>query len=150
MKSVYIILHILFLINGKGQEDKKEDRLIYEKHNTISSKWYGNYSLTINEDSEDWRNIHEIKLKIYKDSTIYLAEGFQLYQFYKLSAIEKNNLLQLSFEKALDNTDSWALKKTKNFGELMFDGKKYTWDCPYLNENFNNEKKIIYTLEKSN
>lgn len=37
MKSLYIILHILLLINCKGQEDKKEDRLINEKHNTISN-----------------------------------------------------------------------------------------------------------------
>ncbi|MGO4711009.1 hypothetical protein AB4Y90_18260, partial [Chryseobacterium sp. 2TAF14] len=108
----------------------------------------GKYALTINEDSEDWRNIHEIKLKTSKDSIIYSAEGFQLYQSYKLAVVEKNNVLQLSFERALDNTESWALKKTKNFGTLILDKDKYIWNCPYIDINFTNGRKNKYILTK--
>lgn len=113
------------------------------------SNWYGKYSLTLNENSEDWRNIHEIKLSISENSITYSAEGFQLYEFYKLSSKENNNNLQLDFSEALDNTENeMHLKKTKDFGVIFFDGKKYKWLCPYINENFSEGKEKTYILKK--
>ena len=128
----------------------KKNNLINKIGKTIGEKWYGKYSLTLNEDSEDWRNIHDIKLLISKDSIVYSAEGFQLYEFYRLSAKEnKSNILNLEFSEAIDNTqNTMHLQKTKDFGTFIFDGEKYSWTCPYIDESFTNGKKNIYVLKK--
>ncbi len=138
LKGIFTSYHHLF--------SKKIKNVI----NSISDKWVGKYLLTLNEDHEDWRDIHEIELNVTKDSITYLAKGFQLYQYYTLSSIEGKNSLQLKFRNSLDNTDSWALKKTKDFGVLNFDGKNYIWNSPYLDTNFNDGKKNSYTLKKQN
>ena len=125
--------------------------LIKSKKNSnqsFNNKWFGKYKLTLNNNSEDWRNIHEIELNISKDSVTYLAKGFQLYQYYKLSATGINNNLKLTYNKSLDNTDSWALQKTKDFGTITFNGDIYIWVSPYIDVNFNNEKKYTYILER--
>ncbi|MDV7698282.1 hypothetical protein N6B72_15260 [Chryseobacterium soli] len=111
-------------------------------------KWLGTYSLIINENNEDWRDIHEIQLSISKDSITYLAKGFQLYQYYLLSPIEDGTSLKLKYAKSLDNTESWALNKTKDFGTIIFDGKTYLWSSPYLDINFADGKNKKYILKK--
>ncbi|WP_185289670.1 hypothetical protein [Chryseobacterium lactis] len=118
--------------------------------NSISKNWYGKYSLSLNEDSEDWRDIHEITLKISKDSITYMAEGFQLYEFYTLIIKEnKENRIRLSFLKALDHTENAVyLKKTKDFGVITFIGGQYLWSCPYIDERFAERKKKTYPLKK--
>jgi hypothetical protein len=153
MKSIYLIF-ILLLVNCKDPKEKSLGQLNTNKYSDsieipISNKWYGKYSFVINENSDDWRDIHDISITINKDSITYLAKGFQLYQLYKLSAIEKNNTLKLAFEKSLDNTDSWALKKTKDFGTITFDNKNYNWECPYIDISYNENKKVSYILKKS-
>jgi hypothetical protein len=55
----------------------------------------------------------------------------------------------LIFEKSLDNTDCWALKKTKDFGTITFENKKYNWKCPYIDISYNENKKVSYILKKS-
>lgn len=149
MKSIYLIF-ILILVSCKNPKEKSLGQLNTNKYSDsieipISNKWYGKYSFVINENSDDWRDIHDISITINKDSVTYLAKGFQLY---KLSAIEKNNTLKLTFEKSLDNTDSWALKKTKDFGTITFDNKNYNWECPYIDISYEN-KKVFYILKKS-
>lgn len=114
----------------------------------ISEKWIGSYSLIINENSKDWRDTQDITLDINKDSVIYSVEGYQIYQKYKLSAIENNNTLKLKFQSALDDTDSAVLEKTKDFGEMVYDGKNYNWTCPYIDISFMDKKKITYILSK--
>lgn len=114
----------------------------------FSDKWHGQYFLTLNENSEDWRNIHEIELNISKDSIIYLAKGYQLYQYYLLSAHEKGNSLFLTYNKSLDNTDSWALKNTKDFGIISLQGKRYILSSPYLDINFSSGNTEKYLLKK--
>ncbi|SHL10141.1 hypothetical protein [Chryseobacterium polytrichastri] len=123
---------------------------LYQKNTYKSSnnKWLGKYSLVINKNDEDWRDIHEIHLNISKDSITYLAKGFQLYQYYLLSPIKKDNSIKLKYVKSLDNTESWALNKTKDFGTLIFDGQNYIWSCPYIDINFSNGKNKKYTLRK--
>ena len=153
MRSIYLIF-ILLLVNCKDPKEKSLGQLNRNKYSDsieipISNKWYGKYSFVINENSDDWRDIHDISITINKDSVTYLAKGFQLYQLYKLSAIEKNNALKLTFEKSLDNTDSWALKKTKDFGTITFDSKNYVWNCPYIDICYNENKKGSYVLKKS-
>jgi len=54
----------------------------------------------------------------------------------------------LTYDASLDNTDSWALQKTKDFGTITFNGEKYIWVSPYIDVNFNNEKKYTYILER--
>lgn len=115
---------------------------------TLNENWVGKYHLILNEDSEDWRNIREIKIDISKDSVTYLAKGYQLYQYYTLSADEKGYSLILKYDTSLDNTDSWALQKTKDFGVITFDGKTYKWESPYIDENFSDGKKSNYILKK--
>ncbi|MDQ8011826.1 MAG: hypothetical protein REI96_05225 [Flavobacterium nitrogenifigens] len=114
----------------------------------LSSKWCGKYSFTMNEDSDDWRDMRDISITINKDSVTYLAKGFQLYELYRIYAIEKNDSLKLTFEKDLNNANSWALKKTKNFGVITFDSKNYNWVSPYIDINFNDGKKNTYILKK--
>lgn len=123
---------------------------LYQKDTSKSAntKWLGKYSLVINENDEDWRDIHEIHLNISKDSITYLAKGFQLYQYYLLYPIKKDSSIKLKYVKSLDNTESWALNKTKDFGTLIFDGKNYIWSCPYIDINFSNGKNKKYTLRK--
>ena len=118
--------------------------------NSFSEKWHGKYILTLNEESEDWRDIHDFELVISKDGATYLAKGFQLYEFYKLTIQQSNNkTLQFKFLKALDNTMSEvSLQKTKDFGQLQFDGKKFTWICPYINKKFEDGKTTKYVLKK--
>lgn len=116
--------------------------------NNINSKWYGKYSFSINENSDDWREIHEIKIDVSKDSIIYLAKGYQLYQYYTLFGIEKGNSLILKYDKSLDNTDSWALKKTKDFGIIMLNGNQYILNSPYIDINFSNGNRKKYLLKK--
>lgn len=114
----------------------------------LNQKWYGKYSFIMNEDSDDWRDLNDISITINKDSLTYSAKGFQLYQLYSLSVIERNNTLRLTFEKDLNNANSLALKKTKNFGIITFDERSYKWVCPYIDINFNNRKNSIYILKK--
>ncbi|MCP2025883.1 hypothetical protein L1276_001023 [Flavobacterium sp. HSC-32F16] len=114
----------------------------------LNQKWYGKYLFTMNENSDDWRDLHDISITIHKDSLTYSAKGFQLYQLYKLSVVERNDTLSLTFEKDLNNADSWALKKTKNFGIITFDNQSYKWVCPYIDINFNNGKHNTYILKK--
>ena len=118
------------------------------KKNILNNKWIGNYNFSINQNSEDWRDVQDVSLKISNDSIIYKVEGYQIYQLYKLNAIEKNNILKLVFEKTLDNTESEVLKKTIDFGEIKLENNKYTWKCPYVDLSFNNDKSQIYKLQK--
>ena len=116
--------------------------------NKIDDNWFGKYKLIINDNDDDWRDINEVELDISKNSVTYIAKGYQLYQNFKLAVIEKNNALYFTFEKANDNTNSWALKKTKDFGVLKLNGEKYIWNSPYIDINFSNGKKSIYELKK--
>jgi hypothetical protein len=127
-----------YFIKSKNKKDK----------NFLNQKWYGTYLFTMNEDSDDWRDLHDISITINKDSLIYSAKGFQLYQLYNLSVVEKNDTLRLTFEKDLNNTNSWALKKTKNFGIITFNNECYKWVCPYIDISFNNGKNSTYILKK--
>lgn len=122
-------------------KDKKKEVL-------LNPKWFGKYSLTMNEDSDDWRNIHDIFITINKDSVTYVAKGFQLYEFYRIFAIEKDDTLKLTFEKDLNNTNSREFEKPKNFGTIIFDNKRYNWICQYIDINFNDGKKNVYILNK--
>lgn len=140
-----------------GDEDEFSIRCWISKKNveteitsSFSEKWHGKYILTLNEKSEDWRNIHDFELVISKEGTTYLVKGFQLYEFYKLTVVKSNNeTLQFEFLEALDNTmNEVPLQKTKDFGQLQFDGKKYTWVCPYINKNFEDGKMNKYVLNK--
>lgn len=138
---------------------KTKERLqkIFNSYTTVlfkttlrkSNIWNGVYSFSINEDSDDWRNIHEIKLTISKDSITYLAEGFQLYEYYMLSSKNNKKTITLNFLKALDNTENEIhLQKTKDFGIIGFDGKDYVLQSPYIDINLNDGKKQKYKLKK--
>lgn len=114
-----------------------------------SNRWNGVYSFSINEDSDDWRNIHEIKLTISKDSITYLAKGFQLYEYYMLSSKDNEKTISLNFFKGLDNTENEIhLQKTKDFGTIGLDGKDYVLQSPYIDINLNDGKKQKYKLKK--
>ena len=115
----------------------------------LNSKWFGKYTLTLNGDDDDWRNSKEIELNISSKSVTYLAKGFQLYQYFNLSAEEKNGDLTLHYQNSLDNTESWALNKTKNFGTLTLKGEDYKWSSPYLNMYFNDSKLINFKVVKA-
>lgn len=129
----------------------KKPVIVYNnQQKSLLKDWDGKYSLILNEDSEDWRNIHEIKIMIAKDSVTYSAEGFQLYEYYVLTSKENQNSINLNFLKALDNTaNEYHLQKTKDFGTISFDGKDYILQSPYIDLNFNDGKKQKYKLKKS-
>lgn len=146
-----ILIFLLLFISCKESEREKitntnANRSITKK--TISNKWYGTYSFALNEDSEDWRDAHYLSIVINKDSVLYSAEGYQLYHSYKLSAIENNNTLKLTFKKSYNNTDSWALEKTKDFGVLTLKNSTYIWKSPFIDTCFNDAKTKKYILKK--
>lgn len=145
-ESVISIDELNTMVHSKNSKENNLNLPV----NSISKNWYGKYSLSLNEDSEDWRDIHEITLKISKDSITYMAEGFQLYEFYTLIIKEnKENRIRLSFLKALDHTENAVyLKKTKDFGVITFIGGQYLWSCPYIDERFAERKKMTYPLKK--
>lgn len=144
-----IVISIDELNSMVYNKTSKENNLNLQVNST-SKNWYGKYSLSLNEDSEDWRDIHEITLEISKDSVTYKATGFQLYEFYKLEIKErKEAAIHLNFSKALDNTENQVfLEQTKDFGTISFDGSKYFWKCPYIDESFTDGKKKTYILKK--
>lgn len=154
-----IISHTIQQLNLSSTIDKKLNNLFknYKKillpqlttmQNHIDNNLLGTYKLIINKNDSDWRNMKEIKLIISKKSVNYIAKGYQLYQNFNLLAIGQKDSLVFTFEKANDNTGSWALEHTKDFGKLVFDGKKYVWSSPYLDISFTDGKKYSYELTK--
>ncbi|WP_415325554.1 hypothetical protein [Chryseobacterium sp. MMS23-Vi53] len=136
-----------------GTNISKNQNLNKEKRQTVDllENWKGKYSLILNENSDDWRNIHEISLIISNDSITYSAEGFQLYEYYMLkSSTKDSHSLILNYLKALDDTENERhLQKSKDFGAITFDGKNYIWESPYIDLNFNDGKKRKYIIKKS-
>lgn len=120
-----------------------------KKNNHISEKWFGRYQLNLNEE-KNWQEQKSISLDIKKDSIIYEANGYQLHSVYLLTGQQiDDNKISLEYSKIIDGLESEILKKTKDFGILVFDGKNYNWQCPYLNESYSNGKKNTYNLEKN-
>jgi hypothetical protein len=142
MKYLFYIIFFILLSNTISAQ-----RIGLKK---ISAKWIGKYSFSLNSNNEDWRDEHIFTLKIYRDSIIYESEGYQLYEKHLLDVIENDNKLIFMFKKSLDNTFSEVfLKKTKDFGVLSFNKKKYFWNCPYISTRFKNGKKINFILIKT-
>lgn len=115
---------------------------------TISEKWYGNYFFTINENHKDWRDIQDVSLKITSKEILFHVEGYQIDQNYRLLAKESNEELILSYKNSLDDYQSAVLEKTKDFGTVSFDGNKYIWNSPYLDDSFMDEKKTTFILNR--
>ncbi|KAF2333763.1 hypothetical protein [Flavobacterium daemonense] len=116
----------------------------------IPSNWLGNYHMNINEESKDWREIKSISVSITKDSIVYEAAGYQLFERYLLKIKKNNNAINLSFDKIINGSQNAVLEKTKDFGEILYDGKNYNWICPYIDISFMNGKKNKYVLKKNN
>ena len=68
--------------------------------------------------------------------------GYQMLVKYLLTGKVVNNNLLLTYAKTLNGYKSAVLKKTKDFGKIYFDDKKYLWESPYLNV-YNDEKYLI-------
>ncbi|MPS72953.1 MAG: hypothetical protein E2590_07335 [Chryseobacterium sp.] len=128
--------------------DDCED-IISNNGNSNFEKWYGRYQVLLNED-KDWEEQVSITIDVKHDSLIYEASGYQIFEKYLLKNDEKigNDVLKLSFDKLLDGSKSFLLEKTKDFGTITFNGKKYTWESPYVNESFMEGKKKTYVLKK--
>jgi hypothetical protein len=113
------------------------------------NKWIGNYNLDLLGKGDLEGEEYKIGLNISKDSVIYYAEGYQLYQRFLLNPIEENNTLHLQYKQSLDGTKSWALRKTLDFGKIYLKNGKYVWESPFLNTCFTNNQKIIYNLSNN-
>lgn len=122
------------------------DEKTSDKSKVISSKWYGNYSLNILGQGNREGNEYIIKLSISKDSIIYSVEGYQIYHKFSLAAKESNNNLYLKFLNSQDGTNSWALKKTQDFGKIVIENGKYLWSSPFLNVSFTDNQPMVYQL----
>ncbi|KAF2333762.1 DUF5991 domain-containing protein [Flavobacterium daemonense] len=114
----------------------------------LNPKWVGNYSFTINEENDDWRDMYKGTILIKRNSVIFHVEGYQIDQNYELLFNEDGNKLNLTYKKSLDNFVSDVLKNNNDFGIITFDGKEYKWKCPYLDISFADEEKNIYILKK--
>lgn len=120
------------------------------------SDFYGKYTLTINSDDDDWRNMKYITLSITgPDSIFFYAEGYQVAQEYKLKLTElKDDRLRLFYDHAVnDHTiggGTATLEKTEDFGTITLSGREYTWNCPYLDLWCSDgEDTEVYKLEKA-
>ena len=111
--------------------------------------WIGNYEVKYSENkNKDWKEEQSITLTITKDSILFEAAGYQLFQQYLLNGKIEKNTMRLKYLSAIDNTTSAVLEKTTDFGSIVYDGKKYTWQCPYINLSFGDGKPKDYILEK--
>ncbi|SHG28974.1 hypothetical protein [Chryseobacterium vrystaatense] len=113
-----------------------------DKTNLISAKWFGKYqtSFTTNKKSNDSRDTDMVELIIKKDSIIFHVDRYWGEYNYLLQGSEIGNTIQLRFGKVLNGDETDTLEKNKNFGSLIFNGKKYYWQCPYIGEYYNNKK----------
>ena len=125
------------------KNEKRYKRFWNEISNTVEipNNWLGKYS-GINKKSKDWREEKTITLYISKNSIIFEMVGYQMLEKYLLTGKVVNNNLLLTYAKTLDGYESDVLKKTKDFGKIYFDGKKYLWESPYLNV-YNDKKYFI-------
>lgn len=114
----------------------------------ISEKWIGSYKLIIQGKGSREGNQYNVNLNINKDNVIFELDGYQVYQNFILSATENNNEIQLTYKESIDDTKSWALEKTKNFGVITHSNDKYIWSSPYLDISFTDGKKNQYVLKK--
>lgn len=114
------------------------------------NKWIGNYNLDLLGKGDLEGEEYKISLHISKDSVIYYAEGYQLYQRFLLNAVEENSALILKYKESLDGTNSWALKNTQDFGKIYLRNGKYVWESPFLNICFTNNQKMMYNLNNKN
>lgn len=113
--------------------------------------WIGKYFTTVNENSKDWRDSQDITLTIKNDSIIFHADGYQIAQDYKLKITSTQaNKIKLMYESSLTGDESAVLQKVKDFGTISFNGKKYTWSCPYIDKSFAKVKPTNYILKKKN
>lgn len=145
---VFAIVSALISCNDKQPDIKKSPEKDLKKINPLE-KWEGIYRFTINDTAKDWREEHYVTLKISQDSIIYESEGYQLWEKYLLYVSDKKDSLKFTFREALENTQSVYLDSIKDFGTLRFDGKNYTWKCPYITlslDDGNFEKE--YVLKK--
>lgn len=127
-----------------------EDDDIQNEKSSISDKWIGRYELNLIGKGNRTGNEYQIYLDISKDSIAYTAEGYQLYHKFLLTASDNGNELYLKYTKPMDDTNSWALEKTKDFGKITIKNGKYLWESPFLNTSYTDNKKIIYTISKKN
>ncbi|MFP3831716.1 DUF5991 domain-containing protein [Chryseobacterium sp. SIMBA_028] len=114
------------------------------------NKWIGDYHFDLHGKGEREGYEYKINLKISKDSVIYYAEGYQLYQKFLLKVVENNNSLDLQYQESLDGTNSWALAKTHDFGKLYLKDGKYMWESPFLDISYTNNQKVTYLLNNKN
>lgn len=126
----------------------------YEKtvNSIISSKWIGEYCVNIPATRE---YLQSVKLKISSDSCKYIVTGYAENKEYELSVIEKNNTLILKYEKLLKYESTYiendnTLAKEKDFGYLIYDGKKYLWISPYLDYAYYKGLKHKQIIKKQN
>lgn len=115
----------------------------------VSEKWIGSYKLIIQGKGSREGNQYNVNLNINKDNVIFELDGYQVYQNFILSATENNNEIQLTYKESIDDTKSWALEKTKNFGVITHSNDKYIWSSPYLDISFTDGKKINMCLKNN-
>lgn len=108
---------------------------------SINSKWIGSYFFTINSKDNLDGTKYKINLNITKDSIIYSAEGYQIYQKFSLSGKEINDKLYLIYLTSIDGSNSAVLQKTKDFGVIRNKKGSLIWESPYLNAAFSDQNK---------
>ena len=110
----------------------------------IDCKWFGKYTLTLNQNNDDWREIYDIKIDISKDSIVYEAKGYQLYQRFLLSGISKKDTLFLYISNIEDNIGG------VNFDEeskIIMKGEQFFIKNAYINSS-SKKTNSSYKLEK--
>lgn len=145
-KSGKVINQKEFIKCNSATTECDEKTLITSK--VISNKWYGKYKLSISGQGNREGNQYLINLLISKDSIIYSAEGYQIYHKFSLDGEENKSKLDLKFLEAQDGTNSWALKKTHDFGKIIIENGKYFWTSPFLDISYTDNKPVRYQLQK--
>ncbi|MFC6268178.1 hypothetical protein [Frigoriflavimonas asaccharolytica] len=117
------------------------DQNLSKNLTAINSKWYGNYFFTIRSEDDLDGTDYKIILNITRDSIIYSAEGYQIYQKFLLSGKEINDKLHLNYLASIDGSNSAVLQKTKDFGVIRNTNGSLVWESPYLNAAFSDKNK---------
>ncbi|MBZ4043832.1 SH3 domain-containing protein [Flavobacterium hibisci] len=116
----------------------------------ISPKWYGKYFVDISSTQE---YLQTIELNLTSDSCLFKVTSLAENKEYQLEVIEKHEKLYLKYKRLIKFESTYIendnkLAEEKEFGYLIYDGKKYLWISPYLDYTYSDGKKEKYILRK--
>jgi len=138
--------------NNKGYVHKSRiiNNLIQSTIINISPNWYGKYFVDIPSTQE---YLQTIELNLSSKGCVFKVTSLAENKEYQLAVKEKEEKLYLKYRKLIKFESPYIendnkLAEEKEFGYLIYDGKKCLWISPYLDYIYSDGKKEKYILKK--